>query len=117
MVVTNDTALTPWNTNHSTGLAEKVDILRRQGGKKKYHPEVLGFNSRLGSLQAAILGVKLNYLDAWGESRRRVAQRYSRLLAGLPVTTPYESPNVYHVYHQYTIQHTIRAPQRDALAA
>lgn len=102
MVVTNDAA-----------LAEKVDILRRQGSKKKYHAEVLGFNSRLDTLQAAILGVKLKYLDAWNEARRRVAQRYNELLAGLPVTTPYESPDVYHVYHQYTI----RAPQRDALAA
>ena len=102
MVVTNDAA-----------LAEKIDILRRQGGKKKYHAEVLGFNSRLDTLQAAILRVKLNYLDAWNEARRRVAQRYNELLAGLPVTTPYESSDVYHVYHQYTI----RAPQRNALAA
>ena len=102
MVVTNDAA-----------LAEKVDVLRRQGGKKKYHAEVLGFNSRLDSLQAAVLGVKLKYLDGWTEARRRVAQRYKELLAGLPVTTPHESPDVYHVYHQYTI----RAPQRDALAA
>ena len=102
MVVTNDAA-----------LAEKVDILRRQGGKKKYHAEVLGFNSRLDTLQAAILGVKLKHLDAWNEARRRVAQRYNELLDGLPLTTPYESPDVYHVYHQYTI----RAEQRDALAA
>jgi dTDP-4-amino-4,6-dideoxygalactose transaminase len=102
MVVTNDGA-----------LAERIDILRRQGSKKKYHAEVLGFNSRLDSLQAAVLGVKLKYLDDWSEARRRVAQRYNELLAGLPVTTPYESPDVYHVYHQYTI----RAPQRDALAA
>jgi dTDP-4-amino-4,6-dideoxygalactose transaminase len=102
MVVTNDVA-----------LAEKIDVLRRQGGKKKYHAEVLGFNSRLDSLQAAILGVKLKYLDEWNEGRRRVAQRYNELLPGLPVTTPYESPDVYHVYHQYTIQ----AEQRDALAA
>ena len=102
MVVTNDAA-----------LAEKVDILRRQGSKKKYRAEVLGFNSRLDSLQAAILGVKLKYLDGWNEARRRVAQRYNELLDGLPVTTPYESPDAYHVYHQYTI----RAPQRDALAA
>jgi len=56
--------------------------------------------------------VKLNYLDEWNEARRQVAQRYNELLAGLPVTTPYESPDVYHVYHQYTI----RAEQRDALA-
>jgi len=102
MAATNDAA-----------LAEKVDILRRQGSKKKYHAEVLGFNSRLDSLQAAILGVKLKYLDGWNEARRRAARRYNELLAGLPVTTPYESPDSYHVYHQYTI----RAPQRDALAA
>jgi len=78
--------------------------------------------------------VKLKCLDGWNEARRRVAQRYNELLAlwntsysnldsvegtystglaGLPVTTPYESPNVYHVYHQYTI----RMEQRDALAA
>ncbi len=102
MVVTNDAA-----------LAEKIDVLRRQGSKKKYHAEVLGFNSRLDTLQAAILGVKLKYLDDWNEARRRAAQRYNELLAGLPVTTPYESPDVYHVYHQYTI----RAQERDALAA
>ena len=102
MVVTNDAA-----------LAEKVDVLRRQGCKKKYHAQVLGFNSRLDSLQAAILRVKLKYLDGWNEARRRVAQRYNKLLADLPVTTPYEAPDVYHVYHQYTIQ----ASQRDALAA
>jgi dTDP-4-amino-4,6-dideoxygalactose transaminase len=102
MVVTNDAE-----------LVEKVDILRRQGSKKKYHAEVLGFNSRLDSMQAAILGVKLKYLHGWNEARRQVAQRYNELLAGLPVTTPYESPDAYHVYHQYTI----RAPQRDALAA
>jgi len=78
--------------------------------------------------------VKLKYLDDWNEARRQVAQRYNELLAlwntnysaelalssnystglaGLPVTTPYESPDVYHVYHQYTI----RVEQRDALAA
>jgi len=57
--------------------------------------------------------VKLKCLDGWNEARRRVAQRYNDLLADLPVTTPYKSPDVYHVYHQYTI----RAPQRDELAA
>ncbi len=102
MVVTNDAS-----------LAEKIDVLRRHGSKKKYHADVLGFNSRLDSLQAAILAVKLEHLDDWNEARRRLAERYNQLLADLPVTTPYESPDVYHVYHQYTI----RAPQRDALVA
>lgn len=101
MVVTSDPA-----------LAEKIDVLRRQGGKRKYYHEILGFNSRLDTLQAAILNVKLKYLDEWNEGRRRVAHRYNELLAGLPVTTPYEAPDGYHVYHQYTI----RAPQRAKLA-
>lgn len=101
MVVTSDPA-----------LAEKIDMLRRQGCKEKYHAEVLGFNSRLDSLQAAILNVKLNYLDEWNSARREVAQRYNEFLADLPVTTPYESEDVYHVYHQYTI----RTPLRDELA-
>jgi dTDP-4-amino-4,6-dideoxygalactose transaminase len=102
MVVTNDAT-----------LAEKIDVLRRQGGKKKYHAEMLGFNSRLDSLQAVVLGVKLKYLDGWNEGRRQVARQYNELLAGLPVISPHESPDVYHVYHQYTIQ----TPQRDTLAA
>jgi dTDP-4-amino-4,6-dideoxygalactose transaminase len=102
MVVTNNLQIT-----------EKVDILRRQGGKAKYYHEVLGFNSRLDALQAAILRVKLRHLDSWNEARREVARRYNELLADLLVTTPDESPDVYHVYHQYTV----RAPQRDALQA
>jgi len=94
-------------------VADKVDVLRRQGAQKKYFHEVLGFNSRLDTLQAAILGVKLKYLDGWQEGRRTVAHRYNEMLAGTPVVTPYEAPDAYHVYHQYTI----RTPQRDALAA
>jgi dTDP-4-amino-4,6-dideoxygalactose transaminase len=103
MVVTNDAA-----------LADKLDVLRRQGGKTKYFHEVLGFNSRLDSLQAAILRVKLRYLERWQEGRREAACRYDGLLAAasVPVTTPYVRPDVRHVYHQYTV----RAPQRDALA-
>jgi dTDP-4-amino-4,6-dideoxygalactose transaminase len=102
MVVTND-----------AHLAERIDILRRQGSRQKYHAEVLGFNSRLDSIQAAILGVKLDHLDDWNRARRDKAQRYDELLADVPVITPCEMPGAYHVYHQYTI----RAPDRDALAA
>ncbi|RIK29094.1 MAG: transcriptional regulator [Chloroflexi bacterium] len=101
MVVTNDSA-----------LAEKVDILRRQGGKQKYHAQILGFNSRLDSLQAAILNVKLDYLEGWNEKRRTLAQQYNVLLKDVGVVTPFEAPECVHVYHQYTIH----APQRDALA-
>ena len=103
MVVTNDAA-----------LADKLDVLRRQGGKTKYFHQVLGFNSRLDTMQAAVLRVKLRYLERWQEARRAAARRYDALLAasGAPVATPYVRSDVRHVYHQYTI----RAPQRDALA-
>ena len=107
MVVTND-----------ADLAEKLDILRRQGGKTKYYHSVLGFNSRLDTMQAAILRIKLRHLDEWQEQRREAACRYDGLLAGsttssgqpLPVVTPFVRPEVRHVYHQYTL----RAPRRDA---
>jgi len=101
MVVTNDAS-----------LAAKLDVLRRQGGRDRYYHDVLGFNSRLDSMQAAILRVKLRYLEAWQEQRRAAARRYDALLAGLPVITPYVRPDVRHVYHQYTL----RAPRRDELA-
>ncbi len=100
-------------TTNDADLAERVDMLRRHGSKKKYYNEILGFNSRLDEIQAALLRVKLRYLDEWTENRQRVARRYNELLAGLPVETPYERPNVRHVYHQYTI----RAPRRDELQA
>ena len=102
MVVTNDSE-----------FAEKIDILRRQGGKKKYFHEVLGFNSRLDALQAAILQVKLGHLDEWNAGRREVAHRYNELLTDVPVVVPYEAPENFHVYHQYTI----RTKRRDELAA
>jgi dTDP-4-amino-4,6-dideoxygalactose transaminase len=103
MVVTND-----------ADLAAKLDVLRRQGGKTKYFHEVLGFNSRLDTMQAAILRVKLRHLEHWQEARREAACRYDGLLAaaGLPVTAPFARSDVRHVYHQYTI----RAPRRDDLA-
>ena len=101
MAVTNDAS-----------LAEKLDILRRQGSKTRYEASLLGFNSRLDSLQAAILGVKLNYLDQWNDARRAIATRYGELLAGLPVVLPYSSPDAFHVYHQYTV----RTKRRNELA-
>jgi dTDP-4-amino-4,6-dideoxygalactose transaminase len=102
MVVTNN-----------ADLAARLDVLRRQGGKTKYFHTEMGFNSRLDTMQAAILRVKLRYLDQWQEQRRAAACRYDELLDGLPVTLPYARPDVRHVYHQYTI----RAPQRDELVA
>ena len=92
-------------------IAEKVDILRRQGCREKYRAEMIGYNSRLDAVQAAILKVKLKYVDQWNEQRRDVAHRYNELLSESKVKTPVEAPYAYHVYHQYTI----RASQRDGL--
>lgn len=94
-------------------IAERLDVLRRHGGRVKYHHERVGYNSRLDELQAAILRVKLRHLDGWTAGRQRIARRYDELLAGLPVTTPYIMPGCTHIYHQYTI----RAPRRDELQA
>ena len=100
MVVTND-----------ADLAKRIDILRKHGSKKKYHAELMGFNSRLDEIQAAILSVKLRYLDKWTEARRQIARRYNEGLKNLPIITPFESQGVYHIYHQYTI----RSKERDKL--
>lgn len=97
----------------NTEIADRLDVLRRHGGRIKYHHECVGYNSRLDELQAAILRVKLRHLDAWTAERQRVAARYDDLLAGSPVTIPYKAPGCWHVYHQYTI----RAPRRDELQA
>lgn len=92
-------------------IAEKVDILRRQGCRQKYHAEMIGYNSRLDAIQAAILKVKLKYVDQWNEQRRTIAHRYNELLTESTIKTPIEAPYAYHVYHQYTI----RSSRRDDL--
>jgi dTDP-4-amino-4,6-dideoxygalactose transaminase len=95
--------------NHD--IAGKVDILRRQGCREKYHAEIVGYNSRLDAIQAAILKVKLKYVDQWNEQRRSAAHRYNELLSDSDIKTPLEAPYAYHVYHQYTI----RTSKRDEL--
>jgi dTDP-4-amino-4,6-dideoxygalactose transaminase len=87
-------------------LAETARKLRVHGAKVTYFNELLGYNSRLDELQAAILRVKLPHLDEWNEKRRLLAHRYNQLLAGIPgVITPAEGPYG-HIYHQYTIRIT-----------
>jgi dTDP-4-amino-4,6-dideoxygalactose transaminase len=84
-------------------LAELASMLRVHGEKRRYHNELLGYNSRLDSLQAAILRVKLPYLQGWNQARRQVAHNYNQLLADLPgVITPQLRPG--HVFHQYTLR-------------
>jgi len=97
-------------------LAETVRMLRVHGARKKYYNERVGVNSRLDEIQAAILRVKLRYLDEWNARRRSAAARYNQLLSEVHgITTPYEAPYAYHVYHQYTIR--VHNGQRDRLQA
>jgi dTDP-4-amino-4,6-dideoxygalactose transaminase len=74
---------------------------------------VLGVNSRLDTLQAAILKVKLNYLERWNTARQHAAARYDELLKNTPVRIPFVAPEGQHIFHQYTL----RAPRRDGLSA
>ena len=85
-------------------LWDKVRILRYMGQHTKYVHEVIAFQQRLDEIQAAILRVKLRYLDGWIAARRRWAHLYNELLAGLPVVTPAERPEARHVYYVYTIR-------------
>ncbi len=100
-------------TTSDDKLAKQIRLLRNHGYTSKYEHEIIGYNSRLDEIQAAILNVKLQKLE-WGNQRRReLAAIYDEALADLPVTTPAVAPQAEHVYHLYTI----RTPQRDALAA
>lgn len=86
-------------------LADRVVKLRVQGSSAKYYHELLGMNSRLDALQAAILGVKLKYLDSWIAARQEHARAYTELLKDVEgVETPAEAPDRTHIYHQYTIR-------------
>jgi dTDP-4-amino-4,6-dideoxygalactose transaminase len=102
-------------TTNDPDLADRLKVLRDHGSRKKYHYDLLGMNSRLDTLQAAILLVKLNYLEEFTKARRRNADRYRQLFhkAGLDnrITLPAEPDGLHHVYHQYVI----RTPERDQL--
>ena len=100
MVVTNDPE-----------LGDRVRLLREYGWRQRYVSEIPGLNSRLDELQAAILRVKLRYLDRWNEERRKKAKTYTEMLAPLGVICPSEGLGVKHVYHLYVI----RTRERDAL--
>lgn len=98
-------------TTNDAKVAETVRALRNCGQTAKNVHELMPFNHRLDSLQAAILRVKLHYLDQWIEERRHVATLYRQLLAGADVRLPADPPGYQHVYHLFVI----RSQNRDAL--
>ena len=99
-------------TTNSAELAERIQLLRNCGSRKKYVHEIMGMNSRLDTIQASILRVKLRYLDQWNEARRQHAAAYDALIE--PITdirrTRYNEGSVYHLY-------VVRCGQRDEVLA
>jgi dTDP-4-amino-4,6-dideoxygalactose transaminase len=93
LVVTNDEQ-----------IADKLVKLRNYGQEKRYYHTIKGFNSRLDELQAAILNVKLSYLDGWNQRRREIAQRYDRAFAPLSLICPQEISDRLHTYHLYVVR-------------
>jgi dTDP-4-amino-4,6-dideoxygalactose transaminase len=93
-------------------VAERLRCLRNYGQRIKNEHDMLGFNCRLDTLQAAILLVKLRHLESWTEARRWAANKYREVLAEhADLVLPRERPEVRHVYHLFVVQH----PERDAL--
>jgi dTDP-4-amino-4,6-dideoxygalactose transaminase len=91
-------------TTADAGLAARLRKLRVHGGLKTYHHEMVGTNSRLDALQAAVLRAKLPHLEGWTTARRRNAALYDELLDGIPdLVTPFVRDGAYHVYNQYTV--------------
>ena len=85
-------------------LADRVRLLREHGARPKYYHSLVGTNSRLDALQAAILRVKLRHLDRWSEARARNAALYDQLFEGSRVGRPYRDPRARHIYNQYVIR-------------
>ena len=96
-------------------LAEKMRMIANHGQKVRYYHEMVGCNSRLDSIQAAILRIKLRHLDSYCDARRSVANYYNKAFANhANIVTPFEAAYGKHVYHQYTLQ--LKNVDRDAVS-
>lgn len=101
-------------TTNNEAIAEKVRMLRDHGQVLKYIHDIEGYNGRLDSIQAAILSIKLPYVQEWNEKRRIIADKYRELLAGIPgLTIPFEPSWSHGIYHLFVVHHS----RRDALKA
>ncbi len=95
-------------------LAQRLRMVANHGQSRQYYHDTVGVNSRLDSIQAAILSVKLKHLDEYGAARRQAADYYDTAFAGLPqLKTPTRSAHSTHVFHQYTL--CLQKGDRDAL--
>ncbi len=102
-------------TNDDT-LAVKIKMIANHGQQKRYYHEMVGCNSRLDSIQAAVLNIKLRELDHYNAARQKVAETYNRAFAtNEKIITPFVAPYSNHVYHQYTL--VLNGSNRDGLNA
>ncbi len=101
---------------NDAALAQKMKMIANHGQQTRYYHEMVGCNSRLDSMQAAVLNIKLQHLDDYTNARRNAAAFYNNAFAGNEkITVPYVAPYSTHVYHQYTLQ--LHNVNRDALSA
>jgi dTDP-4-amino-4,6-dideoxygalactose transaminase len=101
---------------HNSALANKISMIANHGQSKRYYHDLVGCNSRLDSIQAAVLNVKLKYLDQYNLSRRKAAAYYSKAFENNPkITTPAIAKNNTHVFHQYTL--VLNGVDRDGLVS
>ena len=104
-------------TTHDKGLAERLRMLRHHGSHMTYQHEIVGYNSRLDELQAAILLAKCAHLDRFNAARREHAAAYREGLSGAPLGLPHEHGRGTHVYHVFCIRVARRDSVREALTA
>jgi UDP-2-acetamido-2-deoxy-ribo-hexuluronate aminotransferase len=90
---------------NNDALGEKLKMIANHGQRVKYIHDVVGVNSRLDSVQAAVLNIKLKHLDPFNTERQKVAEAYNTAFENHKhLKTPFNNPNSTHVYHQYTLQ-------------
>lgn len=95
-------------------LAVSLRMIANHGQKVRYYHEMVGCNSRLDTIQAAVLNIKLRHLESYNKAREEAADRYDRLFAGVEgITVPYRAPWCRHVFHQYTL--TLEGIDRDGM--
>ena len=95
-------------STNNRDLSELLKLYRNYGQRKRYYHDFIGINSRMDEIQAAVLRIKLNYLDNWNDKRRKHAKLYNEMLDGLNVITPIEKEYAKHIYHLYVIKSDFR---------
>ena len=104
-------------TTNSDKLAERFTLLKNHGSKTPHQHQIIGWNSRLDELQAAVLRIKLKYVDEFNQKRIAVARKYNELLSSLPIQLPALKDDSSHVFHQYTLLSKLRDQIADQLHA